>query len=198
METKGLIEAKKIVENAVCVNSGLRKTIYAKRMLEKLDKIYLKEFKPVQRARRKIEITTTEFFENKLDIPSGVYPITNIWIYKDDIYNHLTSFVFRTKPDEEIIVYGEGLYPIPKELQALHIMDDKTLLYVAVYGEAKVFKGFGVMINTRIANIYKKNELVIYEVHNQVIEILNGFWLSKCEALAWLDIKKRFEFDSSL
>jgi len=191
MEMKSLIEAKGIVENVVRVNGGLRKMLYVSRMLEKLDKVYgySKEFKPVQRAKRKIEITTTEFFENKLDIPSGVYPITNIWIYKDDIYNHLTTFVFRTKPDEEVIVYGEGSYPIP---EALHIMDHKTLLYVAVYGEAKAFKKFGVIMDVRIANIYKKNELVIYELHNQVIEILNGFWLSKCEALAWLDTKKRF------
>ncbi|MFZ8805674.1 MAG: hypothetical protein ACO2PO_22205 [Candidatus Calescibacterium sp.] len=191
MEMKSLIEAKRIVENVVRVNGGLRKMLYVSRMLEKLDKVYgySKEFKPVQRAKRKIEITTTEFFENKLDIPSGVYPITNIWIYKDDIYNHLTTFVFRTKPDEEVIVYGEGSYPIP---EALHIMDHKTLLYVAVYGEAKAFKKFGVIMDVRIANIYKKNELVIYELHNQVIEILNGFWLSKCEALAWLDTKKRF------
>jgi hypothetical protein len=190
METKGLIEAKRIVENAMSVNSGIRKTLYVKRMLEKLDKVYgySKEFKPVQRARRKIEITTTEFFENKLDIPSGVYPITNIWIYNDDIYNRLTSFVVRTKPDEEVIVYGEGLYPIP---EALHIIDNKTLLYVAVYGEAKELKKFSV-IDVQIGNIYKNNELFIYEVHNQVIEFLNGFWLSKCEALAWLDIKKRF------
>lgn len=191
MEMKSLIEAKRIVENVVRVNGGLRKMLYVSRILEKLDKVYgySKEFKPVQRAKRKIEITTTEFFENKLDIPSGVYPITNIWIYKDDIYNHLTTFVFRTKPDEEVIVYGEGSYPIP---EALHIMDHKTLLYVAVYGEAKAFKKFGVIMDVRIANIYKKNELVIYELHNQVIEILNGFWLSKCEALAWLDTKKRF------
>ncbi len=191
METKSLIEAKRIVENAVRVNGDFRKMLYVSRMLEKLDKLYghSKEFKPVQRARRKMEITTTEFFENKLDIPSGAYPITNIWIYKDDIYNHLTTFVFRVKPDEEVIVYGEGSYPIPEEL---HIIDRKTLLYVVVYGEAKKFKKFGVIIDARIANIYKKNELVIYEVHNQVIEILNGFWLSKCEVLAWLDTKKQF------
>jgi hypothetical protein len=191
METKSLIEAKRIVENAVYVNSGFRKTLYVKRLFEKLDKVYgySKEFKPVQRAKRKIEITTTEFFENKLDIPSGLYPITNIWIYKDDIYNLLTSFVFRTKPNEEVIVYGEGLYPIP---EALHTIDHKTLLYVVVYGKAKIVKQSGVIMDNQIANIYKNNELVIYEVHNQVIEFLNGFWLSKCEALAWLDAKSDF------
>jgi hypothetical protein len=190
METRDLIEAKRIVENAVSVNSGFRKMIYANRILEKLDKVYgySKEFEAVQRAKRKIEITTTEFFENKLDIPSGVYLITNIWIYKDDIYNYLTSFVLRTKPDEEVIVYGEGLYSLP---EALHIIDHKTLLYVAVYGEAKEIKKSGTM-DVWIANIYKRNNIFVYEVHNQVVEFLNSFWWCKCEALAWLDAKKRF------
>jgi hypothetical protein len=193
MEMKGLMEAKKIVESVAKIESDMRKIEYVSNKLKKLDEIYhySKEFKPVQRATRRIEITTTEFLENKLSIPSGVYFITNLWIYEDDIYNYLTTFVLRTKPDEEVIIYGEGFYVLTRGV--LDYIADRNLFFVFVREKDKWIARDFAYGDPKVANVYQRNGIYIYELHNRVLEFLNSFWWSKCEASAWLDAKERFK-----
>jgi len=187
METRELAEAKKLLNNIAIMYSSIVKLKYA---LIKIPKLNITVFQPVQRATRKIEITTTEFIENKLNIPVGLYFITNFWLYKDDIYDYVFTFVLRTKPNEEVIVYGEGFYTIiGLELENLNPND---LLTVVVYEDEKVFRRDSIEGNAQISNIYKRGGIYVYELHNQVIEFLNSFWWHKCEASGLLEVKNKF------
>ncbi|MFZ8805518.1 MAG: hypothetical protein ACO2PO_21420 [Candidatus Calescibacterium sp.] len=194
MEAREVIEAKKIVERVANILNGHRKMEYVSEKIAKLDEVYnfSKEFEPVQRATRKIEIAYADFLKNKLSIPEGIYFITNIWIYEDEIYNYLVSFVFRTKPNEEVVVYGKRFNAISRT----------RLSYIASYYLFYAFVCDGnIMIeskmissnkNINVANIYKGKGIYSYELHNKVVEFLDSIWWNKCEALMWLDVKRRY------
>jgi hypothetical protein len=193
MEAREVIEAKKIVGSVANILNGHRKMEYVSEKIAKLDEVYnfSKEFEPVQRATRKMEIAYADV-KNKLSIPEGIYFITNIWIYEDDIYNYLVSFVFRTKPNEEVVVYGKRFDAISKT--RLRYITSYYLFYAFVCDrnieiESKIISS---KKDINVANIYKGKGIYSYELHNKVVEFLDSIWWYKCEASMWLDVKKRY------
>jgi hypothetical protein len=191
METKEVVEAKKIVESVANILSGIRKIEFAREKLVKLDKVYhySRDFKASKSGRIELETTTGELVKGNI-IRSGVYFITNIWIFKDEIYDYLVSFVFRTGERKEVIVYGKGIYSLVGTV--LYQLGPKELFFVfACNGKTRI-KNFPVDVN--VANIYKLKGMYVYELHNQVVEFLDSFWFkTKCEAQTWLSVKEQFK-----
>jgi len=178
---KEITEAKKIVESVANILSAFRKIEYVSMKLEELDKVYhySSNFKGTEPGRIELETTTSELAKG---IKDGVYPITNIWIFKDEIHDYLTSFVIRTGERKEIIVFGES--------SDLHYVKPNELFFIfACNGETKI-RRFSVQVN--VANIYKLKGMDVYELHKQVVKFLDSFWFDTgCDAKLWL--KEQFK-----
>jgi hypothetical protein len=180
---KEITEAKKIVEEVVNNVRSIRKMEYARQKLEELDKVYhySSNFKASKPGHIELETTTSELAKGNI-IRNGVYPITNIWIFENEIHGYLTSFVVRTGKRKEIIVYGErsDLY---------YVKPSRLYFILACNGKIKIYSFY---VEVDVANIYKLKGMDVYELHEQVVEFLDSFWFETgCDAKVWL--KEQFK-----
>jgi hypothetical protein len=182
---KEITEAKKIVEGMANVLSSIRKIRYVGKKLKELDEVYhySSNFKASEPGHIELETTTKELAKGNI-IKNGVYLITNIWIFKDEIHGYLTSFVVRTGKRKEVIVFGEN----PK-IEPYDVKPNKLFFIVACNEKIKIDSSY---LNVNVANTYKLKGMDVYELHKQVVEFLDSFLFDTgCDAK--LLLKEQFK-----
>jgi hypothetical protein len=179
---KEITEARKIVEGMANILSSIRKIEYVKEKLVKLDEVYhySRNFKASEPGHIELETTTSELAKGNI-IRNGVYLITNIWIYKDKVFDYLASFVVRTGKRKEVIVYGKGT--------SIYYIEPNKLFFVFACNGKTNIKSFSVGV--KVADTYKLKGMYVYELHNQVVEFLDSFWFeTECEAKLLFSVKE--------